>query len=670
MIFFLFLELSQDTIPSDTIDVVFYEAKYITYDIEKSLVILTDSSFITYGNIKLFSDSAYYYIDKNQLEAFGKCDLQQMDDSIKGDYFRYNIGTKKALMNNGKTQIEKGFIDGKKIYLINENTVNAYSGKYTTCSDSHPHYYFYAPKMKVYLGDMVIARPVYLYIQDVPVAAAPFWFVPISSKRKSGLIPFRAGNSHIFGKYIRGFAYYVVISDYADMTLQLDAMEKKGMMPQLEGVWNFSPFSNGTIFVSYIKEIDTKRVRYSIEGRNNSPYFLLGSNFNCDVKYLSDNTYHQAYAETTTLWLEREITSQATLNRDLGEIKNSIAFERKVDFLDTTTYEKLPNYTIATPSKLLFSLITYSFAGHISRDRQIGPHAQSEVSGANIHTAPTLQQNVRSIFTVSPRLDLDLAVYDKDTTGAKLPTRFGYSFGTNMNTNLYRIFDIEFFGIHSMLHKVIPNISYIYTPDFNFGRFPSVAGIPGYGHSHSIGFSVSQEFEAKVGEKKEKKNLLRLDLTSGYNLLTDTLSPIIFFTNTPFNPFPKPVTNLSSRIDGSINPYTWDYIYTISNQMTLKNDFLTFNLNQSYTMGGIYQFWFNGDIKPTQKWTISYAARYDWQSKRLVDYSLTLSRDLHCWEGVFSFSQLGNDWRYDFKVRIKEIPEVTIGRGLFGYVLE
>lgn len=672
MIFFLFVQLARDTVLSDTTNTVNYSAKNITYDLEKSLVILNDSSLITYQDIKLFSDSAYYYVDSNQLHAYGNCHLKQLDDSIKGNYLKYNLETKKAMMTSGKTQIEKGFIEGEQIYWVREKVVNAYDGKYTTCSDSPPHYYFYSPKMKVFLGDMVIARPIYLYIYDLPIIALPFWFVPISSKRKSGLLPFKLGNSRDFGKFIRGFAYYFVISDYADATFQLDAMEKRGIMPHLEGVWDFNPFSAGTILGSYIRESDTLHIqsRYSIEARNNSPYFLFGSNFNCDIKYSSDNTFRSDYAETTIIWVDRELVSQATLNRDFSGIRNSLAYERRVIFVGDTTYEKFPQYSVTTPSQILFSLINYSFTGHLSRNRTTTADSKNEASGANIHTTPTIQQNILNLFTISPRVDLDLAVYGEDTAGNKLPTRLGYSFGTGANTNLYRLFDVEIFGIHGVLHKLTPNLNYTYTPDFGVSRFPPVPGIPQYGRTNNMGFGVRQEFEAKLGEKKEKKNIMRIDLFSGYNLLNDTLSPINFSLDLPLNPFPKPITNFNSRITGSVNYYTKEYTYTIANGTSIKTDHISFNLNQTYTKGGVYQIWFNGDIKPTRHWLISYSARYDWQLKKLVDYRFSLSRNLHCWEGVFSFSQLAQDWRYDFKVRIKEIPEVAIGRGLLGYIIE
>lgn len=670
MILLLCLGLLQDTTQSDTVNVVHYSAKKIIYDLEKSLIIMHDSVLITYQDIILLSDSAYYHADNNHLEAFGNCDLRQMEDSIKGDYLIYNIETKKALMTTGKTQLTNGFIEGKRIYWIDENTVNVYAGKYTTCSDSPPHYYFYSPKMKVYLDDMVIARPIVLSIYDIPIIAAPFWFIPISKKRRSGLLPFRAGNSSDQGKYIRGFSYYWVISDYADLTLQVDAMEKKGVMPHVEAIWDFAPFTKGTVHASYIRDTETKRERYSIEGRNNSEYFLFGSSFNCDIKYVSDNSYHQDYAETTALWLEKEITSQATISRDIFNVRNSIIFERREDFVDSTIRERLPYYSMTTPSQILFSVINYSFSGHISHDRMVDPQDTSDIAGANLHTAPTMQQNIFNLFAISPRVNLDFAVYDEDTVGNKMPTRFGYSFDATASTNLYRVFNVGLFGIKGILHKILPKITYSYTPDFDFGMFPSVGGIPNFSKTHNIGFGLDQEFEAKIGEKELKHRIARISLNSGYSLISDSLSPVTFLVDLLYNPFPRPITSFTSQIRGSIDPYTKDYTYTFINTSAIETDFFSLKLNQSYTRGGIYQIWFNGTIKPTRHWSLAYSARYDWETKRLVDYSIGLSRDLHCWEAVFSFNQLGDIWRYDFKVFVIEIPEVTIGKGLLGYILE
>jgi hypothetical protein len=493
------------------------------------------------------------------------------------------------------------------------------------------------------------------------VLGAPFWFVPISSKRKSGLLPFRIGNSSTFGKYIRDFAYYLVISDYADITFQLDALEKKGVMPHVEAVWDYAPFSKGKLYGSYIRDTQTEKIRYSIETRNVSDLFLLGSSLNFDVKYISDNSYRQDYAETTAIWLEKEITSQATLTRSIGRYKNTVSFERLQDFADSTVRLKLPYYTLSGPSSMLFSTVSYNITGHLSRDR---------FTTTNLHTTPTIQQNVLGLFSLSPKLDLDLALFNEDTAGNKWPSRFGYSFATTVSTNLFRVFNVEMLGIHGILHKVLPSITYTYIPAFDFAQFPSATGIPSYAHANRIGFALNQELEAKIGDELRKSNILRLNLSTYYDLLTDSLSQINFLASAPYNPFPAPLTAFAIQVDGQVDAYTRYYTYKLTNTSGIKFDFFSLNINQSYSRGGVYQIWFNGDLKPTKNWSLSYSARYDWQTRSLIDFSFGLVRDLHCWEAILNFNQLGDEWRYDFKIRIKAIPEVSIGKGLLGYIFE
>ncbi len=678
LIFIFILSQGQDITPAqdtliDSLDIVQYTAKTVTYDLTRSIIVLNDSAFIVYKDLTLLSDSAYYHIDTHLLEAFGECDLRQEGDSIKGDYLRYNLDTKKAMMHNGRTRLGNGWLEGKEIYWVDENTINAYDGTYTSCEEPPPHYYyFYSPRMKVYVGNMVIARPIVLYIHDFPVAAAPFWFVPIAKKRQSGLLPFRLGNSREYGNYIRGFAYYLVISDYVDATLQLDALELQGIMPQVELVWNFEPFSTGKIYGSYINDQVAKERRYSIQARNASNYFLFGSSFNFDIKYVSDNTYQQEFAETTALWLQTEIISQATISKDIKGYKNDLSYERREEFKDTVTtvHERFPLYTLAAPSKMLFSLISYGLSGHINRERTTTPLDTTDIAGANLHTAPALQGSILGLFTVSPRAELDIAVYNEDSAGNQWPVRSGYSLGVGASTNLYRVFGVELLGIHGILHKILPRLDYSYTPAFDFGKFPSVRGIPSFSERNSIGFGLDQVFEAKIGEDMKKNVIAQVNLASSYDFKIDSFAPISYTIDLPYNPLPKPLTGFTVQLRGTVDPYTGEYSYIITNSTVLSTDIFSINLNQSYSRGGTYQIWFRGHIQPTNNWTVSYAARYDWQEGRLVDYSFSLTRKLRCWEALFNFNQLGDSWRYDFKVRIKTIPDVSIGKGLLGYVLD
>jgi hypothetical protein len=57
---------------------------------------------------------------------------------------------------------------------------------------------------------------------------------------------------------------------------------------------------------------------------------------------------------------------------------------------------------------------------------------------------------------------------------------------------------------------------------------------------------------------------------------------------------------------------------------------------------------------------------YNFVTKQVTDYSLTLWKDLHCWEAVVNLDRLGSVWRYDFEVQIKKLPSVKFGKSTFG----
>jgi len=44
-------------------------------------------------------------------------------------------------------------------------------------------------------------------------------------------------------------------------------------------------------------------------------------------------------------------------------------------------------------------------------------------------------------------------------------------------------------------------------------------------------------------------------------------------------------------------------------------------------------------------------------------------RDLHGWEARFEWETFGDSWRYDLRLSIKAIPEIKLGKGIFGVFL-
>jgi hypothetical protein len=68
-------------------------------------------------------------------------------------------------------------------------------------------------------------------------------------------------------------------------------------------------------------------------------------------------------------------------------------------------------------------------------------------------------------------------------------------------------------------------------------------------------------------------------------------------------------------------------------------------------------------------WEFTIDGGYNIARKERTNYSLKIWRDLHCWEFLADLSGFGANWRYDFRVRIKKIPDVSIGKGILDFIL-
>ena len=98
----------------------------------------------------------------------------------------------------------------------------------TSCDLPMPHYHFSAREMKWVSNTVLVARPVVLYVRDVPVVWLPFIFQDVRPGRHSGiLIPQFGFNDMIrpstgYNRQITNIGYYWAANDYMDLAARLD----------------------------------------------------------------------------------------------------------------------------------------------------------------------------------------------------------------------------------------------------------------------------------------------------------------------------------------------------------------------------------------------------------------------------------------------------------------
>ena len=205
-----------------------YWAHEIAYSMQNETTQLKTNASIDYGDMKLKAGHVGVYWRQNLLRArslidtLGASDFpilsQTGQEDFRGKRMVYDLKTQRGKVAAGRTKLDEGNYFGEELTRVNHDTYLMEDGYYTTCDiEDHPHFYFYSKQMKLFTDRIIIAKPVVLYIADIPLMALPFAVFPQKKGRSSGFIlpsyDYRPQNG---GRALKGFGYYWAINDYSD----------------------------------------------------------------------------------------------------------------------------------------------------------------------------------------------------------------------------------------------------------------------------------------------------------------------------------------------------------------------------------------------------------------------------------------------------------------------
>ena len=106
-------------------------------------------------------------------------------DPMTGDEMTYNLKTKRGKIKKGKTKADDGHYTGSQIRNQSENVYFIENSTYTTCDLDTAHFHFESKQMKIIQNDLVIAKPIVLYLGQIPILGIPL-----------GIFPHKGGQRH------------------------------------------------------------------------------------------------------------------------------------------------------------------------------------------------------------------------------------------------------------------------------------------------------------------------------------------------------------------------------------------------------------------------------------------------------------------------------------------
>lgn len=714
-----------DAPPDSGPDIVYYGGKRVVFLARSEEVVLRDSAWVRYRGMEVHADSIHYDVKLHRLSAAGDVLFSSASENIDGILLQYDIDTRKGMMRSARTEVENGFFAAREVWLVEERVLNARWGSFTTCDREHPHYSFTGPRVKLLMDDAAYAQPVLFKVGRAPVLAAPFWIVPVSEKRKSGLLPFKLGFAADQGWFAKNLGYYLVVNDYSDVSFYGDLMTRKGLQGRAEAVYDVSPFAAGSVTAAYIREWDTGRRRYSVIGDHTSRRFLFDTELTAKVDVMSDTSYVTEYTENRLEWLKQEMSSFASLSRRVAGVgRVSATIERYEDIVRRYRWLDLPRASISfgtrplvagwtvTPGATFSQRLTdyadtlrvdssrqsdrrgsvafglaspqYSLGGlgtlTISDNLSGGDNLTRVDDSTTRHLAPlTNSLNAYASQRVAGAFDLNqsITVSHDENLRDTLDVIAGYSASVGARTVLYRVFGTEALGMHGLLHSV--------TPSANLGFAPKVArggpfGRPDFANPDhaTLALRLENSFQAKFDSARTKRDLGRIDFSTGYDLVGKRLTPLL--TSLAFQPLQDPKLRLS--VDGGFGFDLESLRFKRDLALATSGAYSGIRVDSVRKWERGFEVSLRHSVSRTDHmltatagvawagWKLSLTdLGYNFKQRQLANYGLRLWRDLHCWEAFATVQRLGAGFTYDFELRIKKLPDVRLGKATFGSLL-
>ncbi len=603
-----YAETKADSLGKAHVDTTYYSGNTIDYDMDKSEINLLGSGSLKYQEMALTAGDIRYKTDTKILTAKGiESDtgkakeppiLKQGSEQLDGQRMTYNLNTRKGQVRMARTKYDSGFYTGATIREVTNKELLVSSGTYTSCDlEEGPHYHFYSTKMKMINKNKVVARPVVMFIGQLPVFAIPYYVFPVKKGRHSGFTSFEFGDLRNKQRYIRNVGYYWAASQYWDTQAQIDYYENVRTIFRYDIAFVLRDKINSHINAEYDHEANWQNYSQRIRKRWKIDYFhsqkinkslsLSGSgSFVSDKNYIADNILDPSQR------LERTIRSTGSLFKRWDSAALNIGFNNTWNLDTGVKVAVLPSFSF---SKNQFQI--FPEKGKTTKKKRVRPGEETEEAIVRFYNKTMLQftidgqnlrqtlrtigisdttyyhknyqyintgalinspQNISKYLTVTPGITLGQTLYrlepntKVDSLGLKakyIATRETYSLTLDSRTTMYGTVNPNIFGLIGLRHVMSPSIGYRFTPETkkNQGYYSYTGVGVASGRSKSLTYLLGNQFQAKYksGETEKKIDLFRLTFSTGYSFtaLTRRIAPLS--TSLESNSIPK--LNVSFR---------------------------------------------------------------------------------------------------------------------------
>lgn len=620
---------SEDDVLLDR-DTIRYKAQHLRYIIADDDIKLYNTAEIKHERVTLGADTIVYNTNDRNLRArptweetesgdsiFNPVILNDGNDEIFGKSLVYNIDNQRGKISEMDTKLEEAFYYGRILRKEEEDVLLVSDGQYIPCEYRDANFHFYSKKMKLIEDDRVIARPIILYIEKIPVLYLPYFVFSIKKDRHSGFLPFDIGNFERGSRFVNNLGYYWALSDYYDLTTSIDYNDEYGLTFNLGVRYALRYKFSGNISGSYSRE-----TTYDVDGETNSNRWRLNMSHNHTISqtaslkgsgnFVSDSRYIRDILTDKDERLNRQLRSQLNFNKRWGQASLTAVVQATNRLDDNQVTYQLPRLSLSLPSRRIFAgdkstagnwyenlYLSYSATSnnYISESGPDSAQTKKHYSTLIHSFRLSMPSTILRYLTISPAASITenwWYIFNTDQSeeqGLMTETALrsgNYSFSLSANTKIYGLFTPPISGLIGLRHVVTPSISYSYRPKNDYHEDEaSFSGVSlNRTESQALGWSLSNLFQIKYkwGEEERKLDLFTLSFSSSYNFKAERERWSPLRTTLRSSTIPNLTFSLSASHD-FYDEETGDLMF-FSPRLTNVSISTDFNLNTSYNLPG------------------------------------------------------------------------------------
>lgn len=688
-----------------------YEADSLVFSLSSEDLLLVGSASLQYGRMGISADTIRYESTGKLVTAMGNMELTEAGETATGAGLVYHMPTATARTFITSSFYDRALYTSETVTMLSRDEFNLTNVKFTSCEKDTFDYYFWSSRMKVFPDDKAVAGPVTLYVEETPVFWVPFAVFPIRRGRSSGFTIPTLGSSSRDGRYLRRMGYYFGFSDYADLLISADLMEKTRFQVTASQRHNLRYVMSGGTRLQWRRQFKTQRDRWLLEAshRHELPD---GTMLKLTGNFVSDRSYLEESQQTPQERMQSELRSWLSVSRNLGRGSAQINLEytEYLDALPDTIENELlseiiaPDLRYSLPSAPVFQSpadpanqkfwhgLYWNLNTHYLSENTEWEDSSLYNSGARVNTGLSASNRIGGILALSPSVSFTGTAYDRDIPGNRLPGWLHGSTGLALSTDLYGIFQANCLGYSLLRHTITPGVTASWAPD----RFITTGGTRTVEEADSLYYSFSDLSLPSAGTTVNLSlvNTLEGKRVSRGNIERVTLAELSLGTNwspdreerafssvtgslnlTPANWF-------STRLDGSYDPYgrkaesvsLTTGVQLAGNDPTLRPDSgvvvspLSWRLSLTHnwrpdleeTDTDINKLRLSASIDLTSRWSVNYSTYYDVENEGFISQSYTIMRDLDSWEAIFTRHVSDVDTGFYFRINIKAFPDIKV----------